>query len=676
MLFLVGCCWGVLADLPHIPAMVLLLLSGAFAMPKSLRLNRRALVYLVILSLVLMWLGNSLFPFETNRFGIFVMIFQGELANAAVLYAGAMLLYFWYPRVWGGLVTAAVLFVLGSIGDLSSFSSPSLRIPFDPAFLEPYFRGVFVALSLLLAVGALTLVMQSEGRTPPPGRRGGRGRIALKLGALLLAFLLWSLIWQLYQAYSREIAGWEQRLLLNMERSAAQNQRRRRIIQMSQEVNLRQGFPPHRDSESEILIRVEGPEAPGYLRGRALHEYADGIWKMPPVVDGESRQELEAEAMPGLSATAFRFAGEQPEIAMAWQFLWSGNFRSEYLLLPGNYAQLEVIGDRVYYLDDGQTAAPDFLRSGGYRVGVAAPDQAAPWPRPPAAEEESKYRRRPDELRSVLQRILAEIGLAAEMPFREKLLRLGGFFADNFTYQLGVDIEGEPVTHFLEKSRSGHCELFASAAVLLARELGIPGRYVTGFLCFEAHPSERYFVARVGHAHAWTELFDPETGRWVLFDPTPASELPDYSSDWSFGRSARDRLDYFWKQLLADLRRGEIALLLKRTLFSLPGLLAIAAAAGLYLYFKFFRRRRRTRRQRYTLRAEHEAWRRRYERLLRTLAAKGKLEFSPGVTATEVLALVRASELISPAEKAEAEAFIAAYRDARFRPAGGTGEQS
>ena len=97
---------------------------------------------------------------------------------------------------------------------------------------------------------------------------------------------------------------------------------------------------------------------------------------------------------------------------------------------------------------------------------------------------------------------------------------------------------------------------------MLLRDCGIPTRYVSGVVCFERHPSGRYYIARFRNAHAWVEAYDRERKQWVMLDATPASvtAAPAPAEGW------RDRfdseIDYWkllWQQLLSDLRRGKVA---------------------------------------------------------------------------------------------------------------------
>lgn len=66
--------------------------------------------------------------------------------------------------------------------------------------------------------------------------------------------------------------------------------------------------------------------------------------------------------------------------------------------------------------------------------------------------------------------------------------------------------------------RKGHCQYFATAAVLLLRRAGHTARCVVGFASDEI--DDRGVVFRGLHAHAWSEIVNAQ-GRWQRFDPTP-----------------------------------------------------------------------------------------------------------------------------------------------------------
>ena len=89
------------------------------------------------------------------------------------------------------------------------------------------------------------------------------------------------------------------------------------------------------------------------------------------------------------------------------------------------------------------------------------------------------------------------------------------------TYQKSALVSGSPIVDFLLRSKSGHCEYFATATTLLLRASGIPARYATGFAITEHSERENAWIVRQRHAHAWVRAY--VDGAWIEIDTTPPS---------------------------------------------------------------------------------------------------------------------------------------------------------
>lgn len=72
---------------------------------------------------------------------------------------------------------------------------------------------------------------------------------------------------------------------------------------------------------------------------------------------------------------------------------------------------------------------------------------------------------------------------------------------------------------FLNVTREGYCDAFATSLAVLCRTQGIPARVASGFLVEETDTSGQSFVVRERHKHMWTEVHFPGVG-WVPFDAT------------------------------------------------------------------------------------------------------------------------------------------------------------
>jgi transglutaminase-like putative cysteine protease len=114
-------------------------------------------------------------------------------------------------------------------------------------------------------------------------------------------------------------------------------------------------------------------------------------------------------------------------------------------------------------------------------------------------------------------------------------------FATEFTYTL--ELQGRyagqtPLTDFLTRTRSGHCEYFGTATVLMLRTLGIPARYVSGYSVQEMDPWSKDLLIRSRHAHAWAQAYIG--GQWVTLDTTPVAWAELESATAGFWQPAAD----------------------------------------------------------------------------------------------------------------------------------------
>ena len=129
----------------------------------------------------------------------------------------------------------------------------------------------------------------------------------------------------------------------------------------------------------------------------------------------------------------------------------------------------------------------------------------------------------PRNMTSLFMKIAGDLGLKAKPP-RRIVQAVTGYFNDNFqysTYKKEIGKGLDPVEDFLLRSRSGHCEYFATATVLLLRASGVPARYSTGYSVQEFSELEGSYIVRSKHAHAWALAY--VDGAWRDVDTTPPS---------------------------------------------------------------------------------------------------------------------------------------------------------
>lgn len=109
----------------------------------------------------------------------------------------------------------------------------------------------------------------------------------------------------------------------------------------------------------------------------------------------------------------------------------------------------------------------------------------------------------------------------------QKALMLEMYLRQNFEYTLtpgNLPAGRDFVDHFLFDIRRGYCTYYASAFVTMARSLGIPARYVEGFIVTGLPDDMGYVNVLNRHGHAWAEVYFEGFG-WFRFEPTPPEEL-------------------------------------------------------------------------------------------------------------------------------------------------------
>jgi transglutaminase-like putative cysteine protease len=106
---------------------------------------------------------------------------------------------------------------------------------------------------------------------------------------------------------------------------------------------------------------------------------------------------------------------------------------------------------------------------------------------------------------------------------------------ENFEYAKQNTRVDSPIDEALHMRR-GVCQDFSHIMIALVRELGIPCRYVSGYL-FQL--SEKRDRSADGATHAWVEALLPDLG-WVGFDPTNNTIAADRHIRVATGRDYAD----------------------------------------------------------------------------------------------------------------------------------------
>lgn len=117
----------------------------------------------------------------------------------------------------------------------------------------------------------------------------------------------------------------------------------------------------------------------------------------------------------------------------------------------------------------------------------------------------------------------ADMTAGAQTPY-EKTMAILHELHRGYRYNLEVAPQQgnmDFVSTFLMQTREGYCTHFASAMTVLCRMVGLPARYVEGYVAVPDGNGNALVTGKQGHA--WTEVYFEGFG-WLTFDPTPTQE--------------------------------------------------------------------------------------------------------------------------------------------------------
>ena len=290
--------------------------------------------------------------------------------------------------------------------------------------------------------------------------------------------------------------------------------------------------------DPQIVMRVELPDQPTvakdrlYLRGLAYDQYngrswshngtrrrslslvADGVFlarsagsRLPDSLSMPIRQDILLETID----TPVLFAAPFAELV-------SGDFLAVQVdAMSGLYLPLPP-SSRTRYSVTSQV--PQLVAGDRGAMVLAYPDSIR-----------SRYLHVPVESQQVAD-LAHRVVQQATTPFGQTIA-IQQHLLENYRYSLDADTAtlSHPLEEFLFVRKTGYCEHYATAMVVMLRSIGIPARLVTGFLATEWNEFGGYFTVRQRDAHAWVEVYFPQSG-WITMDPTPTINATVANNRW------------------------------------------------------------------------------------------------------------------------------------------------
>jgi transglutaminase-like putative cysteine protease len=283
----------------------------------------------------------------------------------------------------------------------------------------------------------------------------------------------------------------------------------------------------------EIVMRVRAPE-PAFWRGQTFTQFDGRTWTVSPEL-GQSQNgpviEVEPTIGDAIGSTVpsrelvqtyfveqdlpnIVFAAQRPVQVIFDGSLWTrpdGALRSDVTLTAGSV--YTVVSERIQVDADILRAQGDvgaFFTSFSEMSGGAEIQ--------PFLELPPSTTTRTIELAASLR--------APGASTYDTILAYEAWLGANTEYDLDAPVPAEgtdAVDDFLFESQLGYCEQIATTLTIMLRSQGVPARLATGYVSGERDRVSGVWNVRGSDAHAWVEVWFPQTG-WQPFDPT--AEVP------------------------------------------------------------------------------------------------------------------------------------------------------
>lgn len=279
------------------------------------------------------------------------------------------------------------------------------------------------------------------------------------------------------------------------------------------------GLGPLRDDQTPVM-KVYASE-PRLLRGRTYDTYTGKGWtteqfRLGKEVFGSRGKNGVSDYI--ISPRADSVPASQPLVTCR---VVAADDILALIYVAGDAVRIKVASPSLYATPDGNIGAYAYLRSYELESRVPTSDENVL----NATSQDYGQAMRPYLAVPVNPAIAPHVDAAikgATGPYA-KAEAIRRYVGGRCTYNLQaarVPAGRDPIDYFLNDSRQGYCDLYASSVAIMCRMAGLPARIATGFNGGEPMTEETgAFQIRESNRHAWAEVYFVGQG-WVPFDAT------------------------------------------------------------------------------------------------------------------------------------------------------------
>ena len=325
-----------------------------------------------------------------------------------------------------------------------------------------------------------------------------------------------------------------------------------------------------------LKIRTDCPD-PMYLRGWIGSEYNENQWTNSDALSQHYQSEVASHTFSIPQFQIASFLSKYGDQTDGSPYHWVGELeyihaQTDYIYTPYTTSNLSLSNKRVFYIEDREIRTNGEIPNHTYQFSFYSPhdnyfyhaagseglESSDFFPQLYLGSSNSPglfsyqnqeqayqryvyetYTQLPDHAREVAQRFLDESTLtlptdpSAYDPLvtQDVIRQVTNYLTSNYVYTLSpgsTPSDEDFVEYFLFENKKGYCSHFASATAVILRSLGIPTRYVEGYVVTESDIQlagtgsvyQYEYVINDTNAHAWVEVYQDKVG-WIPFETTP-----------------------------------------------------------------------------------------------------------------------------------------------------------
>ncbi len=532
----------------------------SFMKKKRLKYTDTNIIFAMILAITMGVLIDFPVKESYKYFHYVAAVFYGNIALITIFFTGVIVTFFKPKSILIGInstLAMASLFYMNSTGH---GISKTMAKALSQSYFENY-KSLFVSLciiQLIIIICSFMFFYKFKVVNKKQYKFIKQGIIAL---SLVFAIMISYFLVKVHFKYAEKLRVIEHVLLDLMSRS--RKPKESLLLDGNPDISKSLSIK-NKKSLEKIYLRVYNNDNIIYFRTNIYDSYSKGKWTLS--VKPDKALEFEAdEDNPYI--TFYKRKDEQIKQTNIYITINpSSYYRKKSPALPNKSNKFELPAEDMFHLKGGCYTTTDWDIPLGYRVYLPNLDK----------KELEDYSKEDimlnDEYKKELLLRIPQIVKKQNVNNKKIAQQIVSYFYTNYQWTLDSKIKDktiDPVLDFIDNRNSGHCEMFASSAVVLLRALDIPARYITGLVCVEKDEQNNYHIVRGKHAHAWAEVYIESEKQWIEIEPTPAMGIPDGEYKWGYIEGFMEKIKNKFNNFMILLKQGYLA----QAIFSLFGLI-------------------------------------------------------------------------------------------------------